>query len=232
MKIAVLSDIHGNSYALEAVLEEAKSKDISHLLILGDIVGYYYYPEVVLDMLSEWSYDLIKGNHEKILEDLVHDRTIADTLRLKYGSGHKCAIEKLNQSQLLDLKNLSDVKTVERCGLSFLMCHGSPWSNDYYIYPDSTKRILQQCDSKEHDFVLIGHTHRAFAVKNEHSVLINPGSVGQSRDVGGKASWCIINTENSSFSFVSTVYSIDKLLIDIEAKDPDINYLKEVLKRI
>ena len=62
MKIAIISDIHGNYEALFSVLEKAKKESVEHLLILGDIVGYYYHPDKVLNLLAQWSYDMIKGN--------------------------------------------------------------------------------------------------------------------------------------------------------------------------
>jgi predicted phosphodiesterase len=111
------------------------------------------------------------------------------------------------------------------------MSHGSPWSNDYYIYPDCDQEIIEKCDSKVHDFVLIGHSHYSFAVKSTNSILINPGSVGQSRQAGGKASWSIINTKNSCFQMFSTEYNIENLLREVEEKDPEIIYLAKVLKR-
>ena len=98
------------------------------------------------------------------------------------------------------LIDLPETKTVQFGQTSLLMCHGSPWSIDYYVYPDCDKEILEKCDSKVHDFVLIGHSHYSFAIRNENSILINPGSVGQSRQTGGKASWCVINTDNQLFS--------------------------------
>jgi hypothetical protein len=79
--------------------------------------------------------------------------------------------------------------------------------------------------------VLIGHSHYAFAIKNKNSILLNPGSVGQSRQLGGIANWCIINTENKCFQFFSTDYNVNTLLKEIEQKDPDISYLSEILKR-
>ncbi len=54
MKIGVLSDIHGNHYALKAVLEEARRCGVEYLFILGDLVGYYYYPDEVLKLLEGW----------------------------------------------------------------------------------------------------------------------------------------------------------------------------------
>ncbi|MGB3608051.1 MAG: metallophosphoesterase family protein [Psychroserpens sp.] len=231
MKIAVISDIHGNYDALAEVLKKAKAEHVQHLLILGDLVGYYYHPDKVLEALSQWSYDIVKGNHEYILEDVIENPSISESIRLKYGSGHNLALEKLSATALDFLKNLPETKTVQFDKLSMLMSHGSPWANDFYIYPDCDLEVAKRCDSKTHDFVLIGHSHYAFSIKNEHSVLINPGSVGQSRQKGGRASWCIINTENGCFQMMSTDYNVDKLLKEVAKTDKDIEYLTAVLIR-
>ena len=231
MKIAVISDIHGNYDALVEVLKKAKKEHVEHLLVLGDIVGYYYHPDKVLELLSEWSFDIIKGNHEKILEDLILDSNKGASIRKKYGSGHQEAINKLSKKQLAFLKDLPETKSVKFDEIAILMCHGSPWSNHYYIYPDCEKEIIQKCDSIKHDFVLIGHSHYSFAIKNANSVLINPGSIGQSRQIGGKASWAIINTQNSCFQLLTTDYNTDKLINEVEQKDIEIKYLTEILNR-
>jgi putative phosphoesterase len=231
MKIAVISDIHGNYDALVAVLEKANKENVEHLLVLGDIVGYYYHPDKIFKLLSEWSFDIIKGNHEKILESLIETPSLEESIRLKYGSGHQEAINKLTKKQLEFLKDLPETKSVQFNEVSLLMSHGSPWSNDYYIYPDCENETIVKCDSKEHDFVLIGHSHYAFAIKNTNSILINPGSVGQSRQTGGKASWCIINTVNKCFQLMSTDYNIENLVNEISKKDSEIKYLTKILKR-
>ena len=231
MKIAVISDIHGNYDALVAVLKEANKQGVEHLLVLGDVVGYYYHPDKILEALSKWSIDIIKGNHEYILENLIANPSLAESIRLKYGSGHQDAINKLTSQQLNFLKDLPETKSVQFDTSSILMSHGSPWSNDYYIYPDCDRAIIEKCDSKEHDFVLIGHSHYAFAINSGNSILINPGSVGQSRQTGGKASWCIINTENRCFQLLSTDYNTEKLISEVEEKDSEIKYLTKILKR-
>jgi putative phosphoesterase len=231
MKIGVISDIHGNYDALAEVLKEAKKNGVEHLLVLGDIVGYYYHPDKILDALSQWSCDIIKGNHEHILEDLIENPSKKAPIRLKYGSGHQDAIEKLSSKQLDLLRDLPETKSVQFGEVSLLMSHGSPWSNDFYIYPDCEKDIALKCDSVTHDFVLIGHSHYAFAIKNANSILINPGSVGQSRQIGGQASWCIINIENGCFQMQSTPYNVENLISEIAKKDEDIEYLTKVLRR-
>ena len=111
------------------------------------------------------------------------------------------------------------------------MCHGRPWSNEYYIYPDCKNETILKCDSKEHDFVLVGHSHYAFAIKNENSILINPGSIGQSRQTGGMAGWAIINTNNRCFQLLTTEYNVENLVSEVQEKDSDIDYLSAVLKR-
>jgi putative phosphoesterase len=231
MKIAIISDIHGNYDALVSVLNKAKTEGVQHLLVLGDIVGYYYHPDKILKALSEWSFDIIKGNHEQILEDLIANPSLGESIRLKYGSGHQDAIAKLSSAQLDFLRDLPETKSVQFDETSLLMCHGSPWSNEFYIYPDCEKEIIEKCDSVAHDFVLIGHSHYAFAIKNLNSVLINPGSVGQSRQTGGKASWCIINTKNRCFQLLSTDYYVEVLVHEISERDADIEYLTKVLIR-
>ncbi len=231
MKIGIISDIHGNYDALFSVLQKAKKESVDHLLILGDIVGYYYHPDKILNLLSHWSFDMIRGNHERILEDLIEDSALSESIRLKYGSGHQEAINKLTQKQLNYLFDLPETKALKIDELSLLMCHGSPWSNGFYIYPDSSREILNKCDIKSFNFVLIGHSHHSFAIVNANSILLNPGSVGQSRQTGGKASWCILNTNNSCFQFFSTDYSIENLLKEVSDKDPGIKYLSDILKR-
>tara|TARA_R110002073_G_scaffold325056_1_gene503578 strand:+ start:13094 stop:13792 length:699 start_codon:yes stop_codon:yes gene_type:complete len=231
MKVAVISDIHGNYDALVEVLKKAKIEGVEHLLILGDLVGYYYHPEKILKKLSEWSFDIIKGNHEYLLEDLINNSDLAESIRLKYGSGHQEAINKLSQKQLDFLKHLPEIKSVQFDQTSLLMSHGSPWSNNFYIYPDCKKDIIEKCDSLHHDFVLIGHSHYAFAIKNTNSILINPGSVGQSRQKGGQASWCIVDTENKCFQMFSTDYNVENLVKEVAEKDGDVEYLTKVLIR-
>mgnify|MGYP001188504222 FL=1 len=113
MKIAVISDIHGNYDALVAVLKKAKMEGVQHLLVLGDIVGYYYHPDKILEALSEWSFDIVKGNHEYILEGLIANPSLGESIRLKYGRGHQAAIDKLSSQQLDFLRDLPETKSVQ-----------------------------------------------------------------------------------------------------------------------
>jgi len=231
MKVGILSDIHGNYDALAEVLKKAKNKGIAHLLVLGDIVGYYYHPDKILNLLSDWRFDLIKGNHEGILANLQANPSIEESIRLKYGSGHKKALEKLNEKTLSYLFSLPQKKTVLIDHVSFELNHGTPWDPDEYLYPDAPKEKIIRCNSDQHDFVLMGHTHYAFSYKCKNSIIINPGSVGQSRQKGGFAYWSLIDTENKSYELMKTPYDASELLKEIKNIDPKNKYLSNVLIR-
>lgn len=231
MKVAILSDIHGNDYALKEVLKTAAKQGIQKLLILGDFVGYYYNPDKVFKMLENWDYSFIKGNHENILRELIDKNLNVSELKKKYGSGHLLAIERLSEMYLSRLLSAPDNKIEIIDGLIFTMYHGAPWNNDEYIYPNSSIDILKRCNDVNSDFVLIGHSHYSFIHFNNESILINPGSVGQSKNMGGFAYWTVINTTSKVIESKVTPYDSTKLVREIESYDPDVTFLKTVLKR-
>jgi putative phosphoesterase len=231
MKVGVISDIHGNHYAVEAVLKIAKQEGIEKLLVLGDIVGYYYHPEIVLDMLSAWDYEIIKGNHEVILQDLKENKIDPEVVKEKYGRGHEQALKNIDSETQEWLFSLPVQKTIIIDSVSFQLNHGSPSSINEYIYPNACMEQLQKCDSTEHDFVLIGHSHYSFSFRCANSTLINCGSVGQSRQKGGLAYWAVINTANRCFEIKATAYDTAKLLEEIKMLESKIGYSAKILQR-
>lgn len=231
MKIAVLSDIHGNQYALEKVLSAAKKEKIEKLLILGDIVGYYYHPDKVLAQLKEWDFRLIKGNHEELLRSLISGKINESTISTKYGNGLNKAIERLSQEDIDFLINAPEMLNLKIDHINILMCHGSPWQSDYYLYPDTPQEVLAKCEISETDIVLTGHSHYSFIYNAGKSLLVGVGSVGQNRSMGGFASWAIINTTNCSVQLKSTPYDVNQLLAEIEKNDPELAYIKNILTR-
>lgn len=231
MKVGVISDIHGNHYALEAVLKTAKKEGIEKLLVLGDIVGYYYHPEIVLEMLSEWDYEIIKGNHEVILQDLKEGKIDPEVLKEKYGRGHEQALKNIDSETQQWLFSMPEQKSVKIDNVTFQLNHGSPSSIDEYIYPDAPLSQLEKCDSKDHDFVLIGHSHYSFSFRCANSTLINCGSVGQSRQKGGLAYWTVINTANKSYEIKATPYDTSDLLEEIKEFESKIGYSSKILQR-
>jgi putative phosphoesterase len=234
LKIAVLSDIHGNIAALEPVLREAKEAGVKRLFVLGDMIDYYYQPDAVLAALEPWDKVVIQGNHERFLIPMgkVRDKSaILATYKLQFGSGLIRVLDLLNQEQIDMLLNLPMSVTVEADGAKCLLAHGSPQDPDEYVYPDAPSSVKQRCLEVDADFVFLGHTHRPFSYEFAGKMLVNVGSVGQARDHGGAASWALLDTKARTVELQKTPYDIRSVVAEAMEFDPHLPFLVDVLKR-
>lgn len=222
MKIAILSDIHGNKFALEQVLLDLKKRQCDVVLCLGDYLGYYYWPNQVVDMLRALDNSFfIKGNHEDIYFRASQDIDYRKNIKEKYGLGIEFALSEMTEENKLFLSRLEEQKIIKLDGLKIGMFHGSPLDINEYVYPDATEAKLAQLTQANLDVVLLGHTHHQF-VSSKHNILfINPGSVGQARDVRGLAAYAILNTSNNSVTPIRLPY--DESLV--------VNKIKKVEKK-
>ena len=82
MKIAILSDIHGNSYALEETLKVVKNNNITKIFVLGDLIGYYYVKDI-LSQLNEFDCEIIGGNHEVMLKEILDGNLALESVTKK-----------------------------------------------------------------------------------------------------------------------------------------------------
>ncbi len=230
MKIIILSDIHGNADALKAVLQDLPDK-ISEFWILGDIVGYYYQSKEVLKLLEKFPCRYISGNHEEYLKKGLINSAILDEYKNKYGSSLNIAIQTLSAEEKKFLTNLPEKLEFTLNSSKFLLCHGSPWDSDEYIYPDVSIDKLQNYNQVDADFIFQGHTHYPMELRVNNKRIINPGSVGQPRNRNAAAHWAIFDLDSKDLTLKTTPYSIDSLLKEIDRYDPNNSYLKTVLTR-
>ncbi|MGV8952326.1 MAG: metallophosphoesterase family protein, partial [Cypionkella sp.] len=100
MRLGLLGDIHGNADALRAVLGAACTEGIETLCVTGDFVGYYDQPDAVLEMLSQWTYHAVRGNHEDLLNLARRDPVSRASSLAKYGSGLNIALDRLGPHQI------------------------------------------------------------------------------------------------------------------------------------
>lgn len=105
MKIAFISDIHGNSTALNSVLKEIKKLQIKKIYCLGDIVNYYYEPHKCIDLLIKNNVISIKGNHEKILFETYKNKSKFNKYSKLYGNSIKINHKKLKEKTFKIFKN-------------------------------------------------------------------------------------------------------------------------------
>jgi putative phosphoesterase len=231
MRIAVVSDIHGNDVALAAVIADFERERIARVFVLGDLVGYYYHPERVFELLSDWDCVMVQGNHERLMVESRNSEERADELKAKYGSGLNCALEHLSIKQVAMLAALPATAAVNAEGIRCLLAHGAPTAPDKYLYPDTDEKDLEESSTVEEDFVFVGHSHYPFIYEGREATLVNVGSVGQARGSGGIAQWTVLNTANRTIVQKFTPYDPSSVLSEVAMRDPKIPYLSDVLRR-
>ncbi len=231
MHIALLSDIHANIYALDSVYKDFENKKVHSILVAGDLIGYYYWPKkVVQKLMNDNRVICVSGNHEKILSKTLSSVKYSKKYKKKYGSGYNFCKNQLSDNELNWLLNLPKSLEIKIKNLSFFMTHGSLSSQEQYIYPDAPIDLLE-ANHSNYDFTVFGHTHYPFIKHNKKNIIINPGSVGQPRDISRIASYALINTENHSIVFRKVRFKIDEIITASKKNDPDIPYLQQVLTR-
>lgn len=232
MKLALIGDIHGNDRALKAVLEAASVAKVDRLLVTGDLVGYYFAPAQVLDLLSEWDRDVVCGNHEAILSAARSDADYLAKVDARYGSGVRIAIEQLTSKQLDELCALPHPLELDIDGARILLCHGAPWNLNQYIYPDAEQALIARCAAENYDLVVMGHTHYPMLKQAGKTVLVNPGSVGQPRNRVPGACWALFDTQDRMIELRREDYDSSDLIRECQLRHPELPYLSEVLQRI
>lgn len=231
MKLGLLGDIHGNDFALQAVLAAASSCGVEKLLITGDLVGYYYAPLKVLDLLQPWDRHVVRGNHEDMLNTARSDPEFLAQMDARYGTGLRAAIEQLGMQQLDELCNLPHPLELDIDGCRILLCHGAPWNIDQYVYSDAQPALLERCAIQEFDLIVLGHTHYPMLHQIGKTLVVNPGSVGQPRNRQPGAHWAIFDTVNRSLEFRQEQYDSSALVRECQQRHPELSYLAEVLIR-
>jgi putative phosphoesterase len=231
MKIAILSDIHANLYALREVISFLRQQNIRKLFVLGDIIGYYYQPKEVLELLEQFDTTYVRGNHEEMLAEAILDSNKRMFIISKYGHGIELAIETLSLKNISFLTNLPTNVTVKINKLKMLLCHGSPWNTNFYLYPDAPQELIDKFGVYQVDFIFYGHTHYPVVFSAKGTKIINPGSVGQSRIMGGIANFGILDTLSKEYVQQAIPYEIKEILEDIAKKDSNISYLQTILTR-
>jgi putative phosphoesterase len=207
MQIGIISDIHGNLEALDAILYAFKKEKVEKIICLGDMIGYFHQSIEVLDRLMDLEVSAICGNHEAYLLNYIpYSQERADIYNLEY------IRKKMSRRAYEWISSLPKTLNLTINYKRMLFFHGSPWNPlEGYIYPD-----YQNFDdflTIDSDYIFLGHTHHAFYKTIENKNIINPGSVGLPRDIDNKAKAVILNIEKGvELIFLHEEYDIDRFL--------------------
>jgi putative phosphoesterase len=169
MKVGVVSDVHNNVEALSYALDYLRDCDL--VLSLGDLISDYHVDPRILRLGRERGLLSIAGNHEKSI--LLHP-----------GSQIRAT---LASETLAFLRELPAAREIELDGRRVHVAHGAPWDDptDYrcvYVLERDRHTLARVADTTRASVVLLGHTHRAMAVRVVDTLVVNPGSCGEARD--------------------------------------------------
>ncbi len=237
-RIAVISDIHGNLEALEAVMKAIETDGVEYIVHLGDLVGYNANPRECLHMLQSKRVFSILGNHDHaVLEpDSAENFNVLAFQALTYS---------IRQLSHQDRHYLLSMPRTEVLWDRYLICHGSPESLETYIMNIFQAKRTFNLLERHYSGVRVcfyGHTHLqhlwvsdprgkvvgpssscdSLSLEAEYVYLINPGSVGQPRQKDNRARYLLFDTDREVLAFRAVPYDIRKAQDKIRrAKLPD-----------
>jgi predicted phosphodiesterase len=221
MRYGVLADVHGNLHALQAALATLRRADADRLLCLGDLVGYGPFPNECVRLIAEVATLCVAGNHDLIaigrMEDDRCGPLARDTMRWT--------------RSVLDAdakRYLERLPLVARPDAAIVMTHGALGDPGRYVVTAGHAREELRRLEAEHDratLLLLGHTHVSMACGERSGVrlartagrigltaderfVLNPGSVGQSRQLSARARVLVVDLDGGTATFLSTRYDI------------------------
>ena len=233
--LAILSDIHANLPALEAVLDYLQQNNITQGIVLGDIVGYGPNPSECIARLQQTELMVIKGNHD-------HAVVSGDTKRGMSSTARWCiewTIPRLSNNEKQWLADLAlELTSSDNALKNWRAIHGSPIDPNYfyaYVYQMTYEQNLDAMEKQKMDLCFHGHSHvQGMYVRNKqrqdkflnpkdktslanyNHALICSGAVGQPRDGSTSAQFAIYHQRNHQIQFMNIDYDMSKTLADLE----------------
>ena len=217
MRLAVLSDVHGNRLALEAVLDDIARQGCDLTVNLGDMVSGPLEPGRCADLLIDADFPTVRGNHDRWLAERDKLDTIDRHVRPQLAARH------------LDwFAALPGTLTV---GADIFVCHGTPtsdttpWLDAWWTGRDTTlpdeAAVSAEADGLDFPLLLCGHTHLARAVRlRDGRLIVNPGAVGLQTVHGlPDARYAVVERRNGQWSttFRAVPYDHDAAARQAEA---------------
>jgi predicted phosphodiesterase len=236
MRIAVLSDLHSNVHALQAVLDRLEHQQIDRVFVLGDIFGYYPWALQVYTLLQALPYPatVIKGNHDEMIMKRQQDASWP--VNAAYAGAIMQNLAEITDTPAWEwLQALSFHQECSIDGLHFALIHGTPddAENGRY-YPDNTHVFPWFPVAGQ--YLLMGHTHYPLTRHlPSGGIMLNPGSVGQPRDGDTAASYAIIDTKLHTQEHFRVAYDHERAMRELRElnwPEPSIMALNKTQRRV
>ncbi len=218
MKAAIISDIHSNLEALQAVIKDIKKRRIKRIFCLGDVVGYGANPNECIELCMKQANVIVAGNHDwgatEKTDISLFNSVAAEAIRWTQENCDKNHLGKLNKLKLAE--------TVD----GILLVHASPQNPQHWNYLFSLEEFKKQFEFFKTQICFVGHSHipsavfqdankytdflsdNPFPLIDTRRYIVNIGSVGQPRDLDARASYAIFDGNTKSIEIVRLEYNI------------------------
>ncbi|MFB6090781.1 MAG: metallophosphoesterase [Halobellus sp.] len=206
MKVGLISDVHANRPALEAVLDDMP--DVDACVHAGDVVGYGPFPSAVIAIFRSNDVVSIQGNHDRAVLGDFHDNfhEIPKSAAL-------WTTEQLTDDELAYLESLPLERELYENRLK--VAHGAPGKPNTYTYPEDFSADLLGPES----VLAIGHTHVQAKAAFEDGIVVNPGSVGLPRDGDWRPGYAVVDLDDGTVDLRRVEYPKEETQAAIEEHD-------------
>ena len=198
MKIAVISDIHSNIYALDAVLKDIESRKVDLVACTGDLVGYGTRPNEVIETIRKKRILTIMGNYDDAIGNyrLVCGCDYKDPNDAMMASkSMSFTLEKTTDENKAYLRNLPREAVLTFNDKTIRFVHGSTRLINEYLKENSTQAEEVMSEINE-DILVCGHTHIPYIKEYGNKFLVNAGSIGKPKTNRPDANYVIIDIQN------------------------------------
>ncbi|MCH5138604.1 metallophosphoesterase family protein [Clostridiaceae bacterium UIB06] len=216
MKIAVISDIHGNLEALKKAFENIEEKRVDTIVCLGDLVGYGPYPNEVVELIREKKILNILGNYDAaVLEEkfnYIRDNEV-NIFCMPW------AAKELNEENRVYLKSLPREIILQFENKKLYFVHGSNRSINEYL-KEGSKEVEEVMKEFDGDILVCAHTHIPYKKYFDNKLLLNDGSVGKPKIGRPNGTYLIIDIQKDSIEteIIEFTYDYEKTAKAMEEK--------------
>jgi putative phosphoesterase len=207
VKILIISDVHGNAEALNAMTES-----YDELWVLGDLVNYGPEPAPVIHSVRQRATLIVRGNHDHAVGYDVDPRCSAP-FRAMAEATRQHALKALSEEDKRFLRDLPLTAFVERDQRRFFLCHATPSDPLFAYCPPDSRAWVDEIAAVDADVILVGHTHLPFVRRIGNRTVVNPGSLGQPKDGGPDASYAV--WQDGEFTLRKMKYPVDRTVAKI-----------------
>lgn len=227
MKIAVISDIHGNMDALNSVLDDIEKEECNKIFCLGDVAMAGPQPKEAIskiqNLIKKDNFHIVQGNTDKMLSEFSFD-TYNEIIKTStvMASAYLSDSRLLSDEEKTFLKNLTEKEEIDLFGIKILLVHGSPRKNNENIFPNlSIEQVEEIIKDTDANLIFCGHTHMPCGYQtNTEQTVVNVGSVGRPFSEEPKACYVILDINETN-----STYTIKHKLIEY-----NVEHASEILK--